>query len=64
MDSNKRKVMAELERCFHLDQVELIDFPLLPGGTIVKDCTGAQLVFYHDILTGQIKTAAPQRQVG
>lgn len=56
MDSNKRKVMAELEACFDLEQVSLIDFPLLPGGTIVRDRTGAMLLFYHDILTGRIKT--------
>lgn len=55
MDSNKTKVIEWINEHFNAEKFELLDFPLLPGGTILKDKQGAQLLVYYDFLRGQIK---------
>ncbi len=55
MDSNKAKVMQWIQQHFNTENFEIIDFPLFPGGTILKDKQGAQLLVYWDFLRGEIK---------
>lgn len=55
MDSNKAKVMEWIEKHFNVENFELLDFPLFPGGTILRDKQGAQLLVYYDFLRSQIK---------
>jgi hypothetical protein len=55
MDSNKAKVMQWIQQYFNTENFEIIDFPLFPGGTILKDKQGAQLLVYWDFLRGEIK---------
>jgi hypothetical protein len=38
-----------------MDHVSLSDFPLLPGGVIVRDRNGEKMVFYWDILENGIR---------
>jgi|Wag4MinimDraft_15_1082655.scaffolds.fasta_scaffold00901_3 hypothetical protein len=55
MDSNKTKVMEWINQHFKVENFTLIDFPFLPGGTILRDKQGAQLLVYYDFLRSQIK---------
>ena len=51
----KDKVFQEIKINFDLSQVELKDFPFLPGGTIVNDKHGESVCFYYDILREKVR---------
>ncbi|RYD01504.1 hypothetical protein N752_29835 [Desulforamulus aquiferis] len=61
MSSNEKKVLQYLEENFNLSFFTVVDFPLLPGGKIVRDQKGDELLFYHDILDGMIKWKEPAK---
>lgn len=54
IDSNKAKVMEFLEKNFDLDKFTMEDFPLFPGGVILIDKYGEQMLFYWDIFKQKI----------
>ncbi len=43
---NNERVMAFIKKTFDMDHVSLSDFPLLPGGVIVRDRDGEEMLFY------------------
>jgi phage-related protein len=54
MDSNKKKVIEYIENNFDIELVKIKDFPVLPGGTIVIDSNGDEILFYWDILRQKV----------
>ena len=53
--TSKEKVLAWLNEQFVSDSIEVVDFPALPGGTIVRDQEGGEMLVFFDALTGQVK---------
>ena len=56
------RVMAYIKKTFDIDHVSLSGFPLLPGGVIVRDRDGEEMLFYWDILGDGIRWT--ERQEG
>lgn len=63
MSSNEKIVLQYLDETFDLSSFTVIDFPLLPGGKIVRDTKSDELLFYHDILDGKIKWKEPAKRI-
>ena len=61
MGSNEKKVLQYLEENFDLSFFTVVDFPLLPGGKILRDQKGDELLFYHDFLSGKIIWKEPAK---
>lgn len=55
LDSNRIEVMEFLKRNFNLDEVTLQQYDLYPGGVILTDKNNGKLLFYHDLISNQIK---------
>lgn len=55
MGINSDKVMKWIKENFVIDKFEVIDFPLMPGGKILKDKNGDELLVYNDVFNDQIK---------
>jgi hypothetical protein len=53
--TNNERVMAYIKKTFDIDHVSLSGFPLLPGGVIVRDRDGEEMLFYWDILENGIR---------
>ncbi len=54
-DSNTKNVLQYLQENFDLEHFQVSDFPLMPGGKILKGKQGGELLIYWDILQQQIK---------
>lgn len=50
------KVVQWINEQFEAGAVDIVDFPLLPGGKIVRDKVGGEMLVFYDILTGEIQT--------
>lgn len=46
--------MDHLDSIFVMENMQVEDYPFLPGGVVVRDAEGAALLFYWDILTGKV----------
>jgi hypothetical protein len=51
----KNKVLAWIEENFIISEIEVIDFPAFPGGQLIRDKQGGEMVVYYDIATEQVK---------
>lgn len=48
--SDVRSIVREyISKHFKLDHFKVTEFPLLPGGIMLEDKTGAKMVWYYDI---------------
>ena len=56
---SEKRVLDYIEQHFNLSCFEVLDFPLMPGGKILRDKNGDELLFYHDILTDTVKFKEP-----
>ncbi len=52
------KVLAWVAENF-TDDVTVTPWPLLPGGVLIKDLSGAEMYVYWDMLTDQVKYTYP-----
>lgn len=50
------KVIQWINEQFAPGAVDIIDFPILPGGKIVRDKFSGEMMVFYDILTGEIET--------
>lgn len=55
MDSNRSHVQKWLEENFHLEQFQIQEMPIVPGGVIIKDKANETMLIYWDILEQRIK---------
>ena len=53
-DINKRKVMGFIIMHFDLAEFVIEDWPLLPGGTLLKDKKGGSILVWSDIMSSSI----------
>lgn len=51
----KEKVLAWIRKNFHIESLELEDFPVLPGGVIIRDSNNETMLVYWDIMTQKVK---------
>jgi len=56
----KERVMDWISGVF--EDVETEDFPMLPGGTIVRDKLGKSVLVFIDAATGDIKWEFPDKK--
>ncbi|NLC31499.1 MAG: hypothetical protein GX765_05625 [Candidatus Moranbacteria bacterium] len=49
LDSNRIHVYNYIAKYFNLDEVNLREFSVFPGGIIVEDRIGGFMLFYWDI---------------
>jgi len=61
-NSNKKMVMQYLNENFDLSYFQVVDFPFLPGGKILIDQRGEELLFYYDFLHGEVKWKMPNKK--
>ena len=54
MDSNRVHVQKWLEENFQLEEFEIQEMPLVPGGVILKDKDNESMLVYWDILAQKI----------
>lgn len=59
MKAPKDMVLKLIHESFIPGSITLEEFPLLPGGQIVKDRFGDQLIIYYDIMNDCIRSQAP-----
>ena len=52
---SKEKVMKWIKKQFIEDRITTKDFPVLPGGTIVRDKEGGEMFVFFDALTDSVK---------
>ncbi|GAB6158536.1 hypothetical protein JCM39194_17360 [Desulfotomaculum varum] len=62
MNNNEKMVMQYLDENFDLSHFQVVDFPFLPGGKIVIDQNGEELLFYYDFLNGEVKWKMPNKK--
>ncbi len=55
MSRSRGKVRDWIKDSFEENSVELKDFPILPGGTLIKDNQGGEMLAFWDIETHQVK---------
>ena len=48
--TNREKVLEEIDFHFDKEAITLKEFSLFPGGVIVQDKKGGEMLFYWDIL--------------
>lgn len=53
--SLKSKVMDWICHNFNLDEIEVTDYPLMPGGCLIKDKFNCELLVWFDFMTQEIK---------
>ena len=54
-DSLKEKVLKWIEENFESTSITIIDFPIFPGGCLIKDSQGEEMLVYYDITTENIE---------
>ncbi len=62
MATAKQSVKRWLADTFKLNDITLEDFPLMPGGTILRDRNGGEMLVYLDILTDTVKWTFPKKE--
>jgi len=55
----KQKVLDFINRHFVPGSVELHDCSFFPGGIIVRDSTGGQMLFFYDFTREQVMCCEP-----
>jgi len=58
------RVTAWVRERFSPGGVSIENFPLLPGGVVIRDRVGGEMLVYLDILTDTIKHTFPERRTG
>lgn len=56
------RVTAWIKEQFSPGSVAIENFPLLPGGVVIRDRVGGEMLVYLDILTDTIKHAFQERR--
>ena len=54
-----QKVLRFINQCFEPGSISLEPCPLIPGGQIVRDKAGAQMLFFWDIEHQCVMSAEP-----
>lgn len=55
MDSNRLEVQKYITSNFNLLDFWVKEFPLLPGGVVLEDSEGEEILVYWDIVKQKIK---------
>lgn len=55
MNKLEKKVMEWIEVNFNIEDIEIEDFPLLPGGKVIKDRDNNKMLVYFHILHNEIR---------
>lgn len=53
-DVNKQRVMGFIQINFEVEEFEMEDWPMLPGGTLLKGKDGGSILLWADILSNSI----------
>ncbi len=56
----KKIVMDWVEKNFELESVEIEDYPMMLGGTLIRDKQGKEVIAFYEFVKNQVEVIFPK----